>query len=245
MQRSLVIRIMFIAVTSCTLIVPAPAFALTIHRAAVKQGPLYFQSEPGQCSGSSTSTIALPSGAERIRVISPLVGMAVNNGRVRIAAVTIENRQHHPTVQWLAEGYSSECNEDFGESWSAEFEGRVKYRQRLKVVLRRSLGKRMVAASLNREFDSTFEHATKVIRFACRRASSLSLRCKVAWFIGDTSYRGWVRVQLGASASTPFWSYVLRMTVTDDYCQAVTHAGDCSKSVRHHKRGIRLSWATL
>lgn len=244
MRRFSMMQIALGALAAGCLTFPGWASALTVQRNGVAQETLFFQSENGYCRGASTATISLPRDAETIRIIAPQVGSTTNNGRVQITAVKIENPSGRPVVRWIAEGRSSGCFGELGERWSAQFEAKLEYRQRIQVVLRRALGERMVSVALNREFQSTFANSTEVTRFACKKPSSLVLRCKVGWFLGDTSYRGQVRVRLGATAATPNWAYKLRIAVTDEYCQSVTHAGRCVKVIRRHRRGMRLGWAT-
>ncbi len=214
------------------------ASALTVVRSGVVSESVYFKSDVGKCSGASSARVALPAGAADAQVISPQVGAVSDD--VKIVSVSISQPGNHPIVQWIAEG-ARPCPWDLGEEWSAEFNGRVEYKLPVRVILPRALGERMVAVSLNRAFESTFANATKVTRFICRKGQ-LAMRCRVGWFIGDTSYRGAVSVQLRASPATPFWSYRLRVKVRDDYCHFVLHRQNCLKQVRRQKRGLRLGW---
>lgn len=79
--------------------------------------------------------------------------------------------------------------------------------------------------ALRHEFGASFARGSGKRR-DCRRASRRMFRCKVAWFIGDVTFHGRVRVWRNRRTGGVHARYVVR--AIDQYCRYVTHDPPCA-----------------
>lgn len=219
-----------------------PASALTVTRSSTHAEPLSFGTDPFVCSGFSGDRFALPRAAFGIQARSPRIGTTFNSGRVHIAYIFVETRRGVPVVEWVATGTSSFCSGYSGDGWQVDTTGVVDFKQHVRISLNRRLGRQLAISVLNGHFEDTFENATRILGFSCKKRTGRLLRCRVAWFLGDSSYRGKVSIALGATPRTPLWSYRLRVAVTDEHCVYVAHGSNCRKVVRRQRKKLRLGW---
>lgn len=82
--------------------------------------------------------------------------------------------------------------------------------------------------ALTEEFGSAFRHRAGWRR-ACARTARTRFRCRVAWAIGDTGYRGVARFWHDRNGERVTWSYAWRIVRTDEYCKYVLKRKRCTK----------------
>jgi len=217
--------------------VTAPgASALTLIEEELEQGYYEFTGEP--CA-DATVLVFLPVKAHAIEVSEPRVGDPIYNDRReesgRISDVTIDRSGRRPRVIWTAEPTPLGCA---GPGWAgSEAYFAVGYLVPRQVWLGGSGARGYVDRALSRTFGGAYAHATGSSA-RCRRRSSVRVRCRTGWFIGDVVWGGMVTVWLSKRRGSLRWNYRLRITRIDEYCELVEHGTNCRKVARRERRNL-------
>jgi len=104
-------------------------------------------------------------------------------------------------------------------------------------TLSRSDARYYAGTALRYEFGGSWRYGSGKRRSCGRRLSPTRVLCRVRWFAGDSSWRGWVKVwytraeEGEAWDAEVDWDYSMRIVRTNGYCRA-TGGRNCRRVIR-------------
>jgi hypothetical protein len=183
----------------------------------------------------------LPTGARAIEVGEPLTGDPIysdlHEPGGHISDATVDRSGRRPRVIWTAEPTPLLC---FGKGWeSGNLLFAVAYRIRRQVRVGGRTARRYVDRALRRTFGPSQVYGSGH-SLACKRRSSVTVRCRAEWFAGDTSWSGPVTVWLSKIRGKLRWNYRLAITRVNEYCESVLEGTDCRDVIRRERRDLPI-----
>jgi hypothetical protein len=82
--------------------------------------------------------------------------------------------------------------------------------------------------ALTRHFGGAFRYRSGWRR-ACARTARTRFSCRVAWGVGDSSFRGVARLWHSREGEDATWNYAWRIVRTNEYCKFVLRRKRCTK----------------
>ena len=92
--------------------------------------------------------------------------------------------------------------------------------------------KRLIRQVLRERFRRNYRAGYGKRIWGCGRASSVRVRCRTSWVVGDLSWTGRVTIWNSREGEEVFWNHAYVIKRTDEYCKAVRKRRNCSKVYR-------------
>lgn len=247
--RWLALAAIALALASATsLCLPSDASAVTMRERGVVQNTTADFIGAG-CGETDSFSLTSPSGAHGLRLRGPTQGAVLTFGGSRVATLTdvrVERRGRRSTVTWVATGSHRSCEPDYGYDrftgepfgWETDFYRLgFSYTRRKPVKFTRRELRSDARLAVAARFGTAWDFGSGR-RLRCRKTATLRGQCRFNWFVGDSSFSGYLRSQkFVVRRSAPRSDYTRirnrgRVRRVNEYCVFVTRGPNCVRFIR-------------